>query len=281
MASSGTYNVTVTVNGCSSGVGSVSVMVNPTPVTPIVSNNGPVCTGNSINLTTPFIPGATYNWTGPNNFNSTNQNPTISNITTASTGTYNLTVSLNGCKSNTASTSVSTIPTPLVDAGPDKEIYEGDSTILTPVVSGQNLQFQWSPGLYFISADTVKNPLVFGVTNITYTLTVTVAGQCKSKPDQVNVRVLPRLKPIYIPNVFSPNGDGVNDVWVIRELAKYPEAKVDVYTRYGRNVFSSSGYRIPWNGLWNSEPLPTGTYYYVITTKPKTNPISGWVAIVR
>ena len=72
-----------------------------------------------------------------------------------------------------------------------------------------------------------------------------------------------------------------NDVWVIRDLAGYPEAKVEVFNRYGRQLFYSSGYRKPWDGTVSGAPLPVGVYYYVITTKPKATPIAGWVTILK
>ncbi|HEX3110256.1 MAG TPA: hypothetical protein VHU41_14270, partial [Thermoanaerobaculia bacterium] len=64
----GTYSVTVTVNGCTSAAGSTSVVVNPIPATPTASNGGPYCEGATISLSTPFVSGATYSWTGPNGF---------------------------------------------------------------------------------------------------------------------------------------------------------------------------------------------------------------------
>src|SRR5439155_3702607 len=66
----------------------VNITVNATPATPTASNTGPYCAGGTIALSTQTVAGATYAWTGPNRFTSTQQNPTIINATTAISGTY-------------------------------------------------------------------------------------------------------------------------------------------------------------------------------------------------
>ena len=80
--------------------------VGSTPVTPTAGNNGSICIGGTINLTASNITGATYNWTGPNGFASTAQNPTINNATINMVGTYSVTATVNGCTSNPATTTV-------------------------------------------------------------------------------------------------------------------------------------------------------------------------------
>ena len=113
-AASGTYSVTATINGCRSTAGTVSVVINQTPLAPAVNSNAPICTDQTLNLTAnSSTPGAlTYAWTGPNSFTSNLQNPTISNVTSAATGTYNVTATLAGCTSTPSTTSVTIKPTP-------------------------------------------------------------------------------------------------------------------------------------------------------------------------
>jgi hypothetical protein len=104
-AATGTYNVTVTVNGCTSTAGSTTATVNPIPATPTAGNNSPILAGNTLNLTANTVSGGTYNWTGPNGFTSTNQTPSIPNATSTASGTYGVTVTdPNGCASATGST---------------------------------------------------------------------------------------------------------------------------------------------------------------------------------
>jgi gliding motility-associated-like protein len=93
--------------------------------------------------------------------------------------------------------------------------------------------------------------------------------------------VAPPGQDIFIPNTFTPNGDGVNDTWNIKYLDAYSGCSVNIFTRWGKNVYSSIGYGIPWNGTLSGKPLPTGTYYYVINLKNGTSPLAGFVAIIR
>jgi len=88
-------------------------------------------------------------------------------------------------------------------------------------------------------------------------------------------------KKITIPNTFSPNGDGRNDYWDIDALITYPESLMLVFDRYGQQVFRSVGYANPWDGKYNGQPVPVGTYYYVLDLKNNTPKISGWVLVVR
>jgi predicted RNase H-like HicB family nuclease len=108
MDASGTYLVTVTdSNGCTSAAGSTTATVNPNPPTPTADNNGPIVEGSTLNLMASTVNNTTYSWTGPNGFASADQNPSISNATSAASGTYLVTVTdSNGCTSAAGSTTV-------------------------------------------------------------------------------------------------------------------------------------------------------------------------------
>ena len=95
--------------------------------------------------------------------------------------------------------------------------------------------------------------------------------------DTVTVYVYPEIK---IPNGFSPNGDGKNDVWQIDFIDQFPDCEVEVYNRWGEQLFYSKGYAIPFNGQYKGKNLPVGTYYYVVKLnhpnypKPYTSPLT-------
>src|SRR5207249_4800307 len=113
---SGTYSLIVTSNGCPSAAGTTSATVNQTPATPSPSNNGPICSGQTLNLFANTTADS-YIWTGPNSFNSTLQNPSIPNATTNASGTYNLKIASSaGCTSAVASTSATVNPLPPIHA---------------------------------------------------------------------------------------------------------------------------------------------------------------------
>ena len=87
-----------------------------------------------------------------------------------------------------------------------------------------------------------------------------------------------------IPNAISPNGDGKNDVWKLEFLSLlYPNAEVDIFTRWGENIFHSEGYTTPWDGMYNGNKLAVGTYYYVIKLNDSTNsdPLKGGILLIR
>jgi hypothetical protein len=101
-----TYTVTVTnATGCTA-TASRTVSVTPTPTTPTVSSNSPVTQGSTISLTTALVSGATYQWNGPNGFTSTSRTPSIPNATLTNSGTYSVTITVNGCTSAPASLNV-------------------------------------------------------------------------------------------------------------------------------------------------------------------------------
>ncbi len=95
--------------------------------------------------------------------------------------------------------------------------------------------------------------------------------------DEVTVQILPAIVPY---NAFTPNGDGINDTWEIRNINQWRNAQINVYSRWGTRVFQATNY----NNDWNGENLPAATYYYTIELNPidfNAEPITGSVTILR
>ncbi|MFA6129144.1 MAG: gliding motility-associated C-terminal domain-containing protein [Bacteroidales bacterium] len=110
----------------------------------------------------------------------------------------------------------------------------------------------------------------------TYKVAVTDANSCLKEVDftleMLNV----------VPNVITTNGDGINDKWLIPMLKYYPDAIVKVFTITGKLVFESKpGYPDPWDGREDSNPLPMGTYYYLINLGSGEKPLTGYLTILR
>ena len=112
---SGQYIVTATKNNCTSEPDTTTVIIHPTPTTPVASNNGPLCAGSTLNLSSTFVTDATYTWTGPQAYNDTGQNPTIPNIDTSRRGNYIVFATANGCNSLTDTTEVIIHHIPVID----------------------------------------------------------------------------------------------------------------------------------------------------------------------
>ncbi|MDB4835290.1 gliding motility-associated C-terminal domain-containing protein, partial [Cyclobacteriaceae bacterium] len=103
---------------------------------------------------------------------------------------------------------------------------------------------------------------------------------CIAESQMIYINV---LEPISIPNAFTPNGDGVGDVWEVPGLDTYRNASVKIYNRWGQLVFSKTGsYSGDFDGTRNGKMLPVGTYYYVIilNQEGKEN-LSGDLTIMR
>ncbi|MNX41787.1 hypothetical protein D3C86_721950 [compost metagenome] len=82
-------------------------------------------------------------------------------------------------------------------------------------------------------------------------------------------------------NIMSPNGDGVNDKWVIDDLQLYPNNEVKIFDRTGRTIYSKKGYDNSWEGTLNGAPLAEGTYYYIIDFGPDKPKTKGYITITR
>ena len=113
--------------------------------------------------------------------------------------------------------------------------------------------------------------------NQTYVLNVFSKKGCKTATDSVNVKVYQQL---YVPNAFTPNGDGKNDTWVIETLQAYPGAVVTVFDRYGEKVFDNNGKNTWWDGTFKGKQQDAGAYVYVIDLKNNTPVIKGVVYII-
>jgi gliding motility-associated-like protein len=82
-------------------------------------------------------------------------------------------------------------------------------------------------------------------------------------------------------NVFTPNGDGINDTFFIKGLNNYDDNEVSIYNIYGNLVFNQKAYKNDWKGTYNGSDLPDGTYYYVVKFSTSEKPIKGSVDILR
>ena len=79
---------------------------------------------------------------------------------------------------------------------------------------------------------------------------------------------------------FSPNGDGVNDTWVLRNLEFYPGARVSVFNRWGNRVFQVTDYQHDWQGTFNDNPLPDGSYFFTVETR-EGETLAGYIELRR
>ena len=280
----GPYSVNLQVTsgvGCARDTTIVLNTIHPQPTGSFNVDKPDLCVGESFQFTDNSNPadGTTTQWNWAMGDGNVRTTPSFT-YTYGSAGTYDVSLYITnsfGCRSTTFTQQVTVNPYPVVDAGPDLFILEDGSDTLQPIVTAINPSFLWTPNQYFLSSNTIERPIVKGVEDIWYTLTVTGRGGCVSS-DRVFIKV---LKGPEIPNIFSPNGDGIHDRWEIKYLDTYPGGTVEIFNRYGQKIFSSVGYGKPWDGTVNGKPVPVGTYYYIVNPKNGRSIMTGYVDVIR
>ena len=150
---------------------------------------------------------------------------------------------------------------PGINAGSDKTIEPGDEVVIGgDPTANDGVEVTWTPD-QDITSTSVFNPMVNPLRTTTYYVSGIDNDECFGI-DSVVVTVEKIVDPV---GGFSPNGDGVNDLFVIDRINKFPEAQVQIFNRWGSLLFTSDkGYTKPWNGKFNGNELTVGTYYYVI-----------------
>jgi len=88
-------------------------------------------------------------------------------------------------------------------------------------------------------------------------------------------------KDIEANNMVTPNGDGVNDVWIVKNILQYPNNELKIFDREGRVVFHKIGYDNTWDGQFNGNPLPEDTYYYILYFDSGKSKKTGFITIVK
>lgn len=166
---------------------------------------------------------------------------------------------------------------PLVDAGPDRVTLKDYPVTINARAEGDQVQFRWTPVTYLNDTGSLT-PTVIPRGDITYTLSAVTAAGCTDK-DEVLVKVVER---IFVPNAFTPNQDGVNDIWHIPYLDPSFEAEVSVYNRWGQRVYHINNSAVNWDGSFRNEPQPSGVYVYMINFKKRKFPnMKGTLLLIR
>lgn len=240
-----------------------------------------VCAGAPVPmLATSNGTGTAFAWSPAGGLSASNvANPTA---TVNSNAAYTVTASLNGCV-RTRTVNINIKPNPVISAGPDKTIVEGDDTQLTGSSPANTTTVTWTPTNTITSGATTNTPVVKPATTTTYLMTVINADGCTST-DNAQVTVLPWC--LKVMDAFTPNGDGMNDKWLVTNNGGLcaTNVYVKVFNRYGNEVYVNNNYQNNWDGTYNGKPIPDGTYYYAITYKlfnGKTVLLRGDVTILR
>ena len=314
------YNVIIS-STCSPNDTSINAIltVNPLPIA-VVSSNSPICTGNSLNLSAQSVVGAIYTWTGPNAYSASIQNPIILSATSVNSGNYSLTITVSSCISIPAIVTVSinncdSVDLSIVKTANNLHPVVGNTVVFTIVATNNGPYVSTSilvtdilkSGYSYVSSTTTKgtynsstgtwsiDTLNNGATEIltltaivnaagSYVNTATIIGSGFDKDSLNNSSTIETFpSDFFIPQGFSPNGDGTNDLFVIRGIGQYPLNTFTIFNRWGNKVFDAIPYKNEWNGKSTSgirvggDELPVGTYFYVLDLGDGSDIIKGTI----
>ncbi|TWR30348.1 T9SS type B sorting domain-containing protein [Mucilaginibacter pallidiroseus] len=188
------------------------------------------------------------------------------------------TITKTDCNQQSESTiNLHSVSSPTVNAGTDKYIEPGESVTLHAEISSSNsYSYQWSPATG-LNNPSLKDPVAKPTETTTYTLTALADnGNCE-KTDMVTVFVNNTLE---VPNTFTPNGDGYNDIWNIKNIISYKKVSVTILNRWGNQIYYSNGYAKPWDGTFNGKKVTPGTYYYIIDVTDTHIKKSGSITVI-
>jgi gliding motility-associated-like protein len=253
-----------------------------TKTTSITSAGGDICLGQSYQLSS--AASTVYSWTPASTLNDPNiPNPVA---TPTVTTTYTVVSKEGSCIADTHTVKVVVLPLPKVDAGGDVTIIAGRSAILT--ASGTGIHHVLWDSASSLSCFNCFTTSATPKITTTYFVTAFTDRNCTST-DSVTVKVLCDGSQLFIPNTFTPNGDGQNDFFFAREVGIDHIASFRIFSRWGELLFERSNMpvndeRAGWNGTYNGQILNPDVYVYVIEASCDTGEplrMKGDVTLIR
>jgi gliding motility-associated-like protein len=242
---------------------------------PVITTRGVLtfCEGASTTLTASLAPA--YEW-----YRNGVRIPRASggSLTVDETGLYTVKAIFNnnfGIMSNAISITVNPLPDGNVQASGSTTISKGESIKLT--ASGGNT-YTWDPPTG-LNDPNIAAPVARPSVTTTYQVTITNLFKC-SITKEITITVKEDYK-LEANNILTPNGDGKNDMWIVKNIDMYPQNEVKIFDRAGRMVFHQRGYTGNWNGTVNGQPLAEGTYYYIITLGDNKPQFKGFITIIH
>jgi gliding motility-associated-like protein len=257
----------------------------PSPIT--VSGDDTLCIGEKTQFTASGA--ATYQWY-PSQYLDNAQSPTPVFTASADTAiTYKVIGSTeHNCFSDTGFVFVKTYPVPQMHFQQnDITLSVGSSVRLISNSSADITQWQWTPSAGLDNAGSA-NPVASPRQTTTYTCIASNGGGCVAR-DQVTIRVICKNTNVFIPNTFSPNRDGMNDIFYPRGTGLFNIKSFRVFNRWGQLIFerynvapntASEG----WNGTYNGKDVQTDVYVYmmeVVCENGSIIPVKGNITLLR
>jgi gliding motility-associated-like protein len=260
-----------TLFGCAAR-DTINVTVNG-PLTVTATGTDSVCIGQSANLNATGA--AQYTWTpsaGLNNPNIANPvaTPDSSQIGAGSSAvlTYSVTGTDNKkCYSDTKTVDITAFKNPVIGLIPNATINVGSSYQINSTASTNIISLNWTP-TNNLSCTNCLTPVANPTMTTKYSLTATNDGGCATT-ESIRVQVICTGANFFVPNSFSPNGDGVNDYFIVNGVGLNVIPSITIYNRWGQMVFQKSNFAPnsasqAWDGTFNGKPAPADVYVYTI-----------------
>ena len=206
-------------------------------------------------------------------------------LTGLGSATITVTVKDNGGTANGGTDSFSQTFTLTANAVPVAAISSDKGTATT---KGQTVTltatggstYNWAEASGIVGATNNAVLQVRPAQNTTYTVTATNASGC-STTASITINVTDDYESIQANNILTPNGDGKNDTWVVKNIDLYPESTLIIFDKAGRRLLNVKHYDNSWDGSFQGSPLAEGTYYYVIDFGGGKPPMKGFITLLR
>jgi len=269
----GTYTVSVTdINGCNTTA--VIVIIQPNDnLTVSFTQVNPRCAGGRNGSITAIVSGGT----GPYSY-SWDTNPVQTTTTASALGAGNYSIAIadfNGCTSSGSVTLTDPDPVAVEYSSTPATCPDSNDGTITLDVSGG------SPPYSFIWSD---NSITQNLTRIkpgTYSVVVTDQNSCATSADIV-IDFIGTFACVEIPQVITPNNDGYNDTWILKNIDMYPNAELLVFNRWGKLIFRTKNISAnPWDGRVDGKLVPTDSYHYILYLNDGSDPKTGVISVIR
>lgn len=179
--------------------------------------------------------------------------------------------------SQTFTVTANGLPVAAITSDKGLQITKGEILTLT-ATGGGTYSWDTAPNIGGTSSSAVVQFRPSQTT--TYQVTVSNASGCSST-SSITIDVKDDYASIQPTNILTPNGDGKNDTWVVKNIDLYPNNTVSIFDKGGRLLKKVSRYNNDWDGTYNGSPLAEGTYYYVIDFGTGKALIKGFITILR
>ncbi|MGI4806420.1 MAG: gliding motility-associated C-terminal domain-containing protein, partial [Janthinobacterium lividum] len=179
--------------------------------------------------------------------------------------------------SQTFNLTANEIPVAAISSDKGTQTVKGQTITLT--ATGGNT-YSWDNASGIVGSLNSAVLQVRPAQNTTYQVTATNASGC-STTASITINVTDDYSMIQANNIVTPNGDGKNDTWVVKNIDLYPESTIIIFDKAGRRLLNVKHYDNSWDGTFQGSPLSEDTYYYVIDFGVGKAPLKGFITLLR